>query len=61
MAPTPFEEVDDERRSPLVKKLAKLVYKDVLADPAFWAFIWLSDIEKLEEFFNRPGTTTCAL
>lgn len=52
MPPTPFEEVNDERRTVLVNKLAKLMIEGALSDPGFWAFIWLSDIEKLEEFYN---------
>ena len=49
MEANPYEEVGDERRADLILELAKVVGEDELVDAGFWACVWLSDMDRLQE------------
>ncbi|KAJ0414995.1 hypothetical protein BJY00DRAFT_318290 [Aspergillus carlsbadensis] len=51
MVSTTFAEVSDPHRVELVRKLGKMT-EGVTVDAAFWAFVWLADVNKIEADAN---------
>ncbi|KAL2849267.1 hypothetical protein BJX68DRAFT_267119 [Aspergillus pseudodeflectus] len=52
------DEVNDQRRVELIDRIASHVPKGEKVEPGFWAFVWLSNIKKLEVFdMSLPAFT----